>query len=317
MSKRNYIGFAVLLALALPDTAAAAPTIGASLSIFAQVIGPLITLTAVMSTVVGAYLLFNGLKSFADASSSRGQVTFNDGFAKLIGAVLLISIPETLGIGVTSLFGATYDTRVYDGSYEYGGVTSCISGGGMILSCMANNIATNVVPVFLKVAFALMFLSGAALAAQTIYKMATQHGNGQRGHERGLVLKLLIAIVLANSPVFLGQMSETFGITGGTLSAIGTINSSSSLLAYNAPAGMLSQYASLIASLFRIFVMFGVIAVWRGLFLLKAGAEGSQQGAAGAGAWHIIGGVFLVNIKFTVCLVLNTTAGGGGTMGFC
>lgn len=324
--KWNAAAWGVLAAAIALDPSAALAQTSASQTIgdlFASlgndVWKPFIYLIVSAAYLVGFYLLATGLVKLRDAGGREGGGM--DGAARLAGAAFLICLPEVMGSGLMSFFGQAVGWRADQASA--GGTDLCVStvGGGSAspLTCVAKNFATNVVPVGVKVLFGLFYLAGMAMVAHAIYTAATASSSGQRGLPKGWSGRLVIGILVANVPQFMLAVATTLGIGGATINGNG-LNASSSLLSYSGTSvGLLSTYADLVKYVFTILVLFGVIAVWKGMMMLRAHAEGGQQGTMGSGLTHVIGGVLLANSKFTVCVVMNTLFGlsSGAQMGFC
>lgn len=316
------VAAAATLALApLPAAAQSSQTLGGVFSnVGDNLWQPFLLLIVAIAYLVGFGLLTSGLVRLRDASGREGG-TLGDGLGRLAGAAFLICLPDLMGAGLMTLYasgGAFSATGV-----AAGGTENCLSSAGAAtpLTCVAKNFAVNVVPVAIKVIFGLFFLVGLAIVAHCVHVAATASSQGQRGLPKGWTPKLVLGIVVANIPQLMMAVSGTIGIGDMTVNSSG-FNSGSSLLSYTGGSGaisVLASYADLIKWVFQILILFGVVAVARGISFLKAHADGGQQGGMGAGLTHIVGGVLLANSKFTVCVVVNTLFGfsAGTTMGFC
>ena len=301
--------------------AAAAQSTGLTLGdmvagIAADIWAPFWILTMGLSLLVGLYLVAMGIFKLRDIGG-HGQSTALDGLLRICGGAFLVALPDTLNIGLMSFYGAVTGHPMTSANAAVGAVDDCISGANAGLTCVAKNVATNLVPVFVEVSFGLMFLVGALMVFQALHGLATSHATGHHRMPDGWSSNLIWGILLCNTPHLLTLIATTLGITSATVGDSGGLNNAGGMLAYTAPANatVLASYASLIGYLFQIFVMFGVLAVWKGIVYLRAYASGQERGGMGPGMTHILGGVLLANAKFATCIVVNTFFGNG--FGFC
>lgn len=290
-------------------------TLGSVVAGFGDAIAPMGNVLLAGSFVLGTYLIASGVHRLKNGTDhGHGRDGLSDALMRIGGGSVLTSLLAFLGVGAESIYGT--DAGLVLQQVSTGGrMADCMSGGGSVpLTCVAQNIATDLVPVFLAVSFWLFYMIGAWWAGSAVHSIAQASGNGQM--PRGWAWKMGLGVLSLNTPHLMEMFQETFGISGGVIVKSG-LNSGSSLLSYAASgnAALLTQYQELIKWVFYILVMFGVIAVLRGISLLKAHAEGSGQGTMGAGMTHIVGGVLLANGKFTVCAVMATFVGNG--LGFC
>lgn len=313
------VWLAALMLLASPSLAlAASDTMGGVIGTLAgDIWQPFWHLLLGLGFLLGLYLVAAGLAKLRDTGGpgSRGAA---DGILRLVGGALLIALPDTVNIGVVSFYNSITGHAMQSGGNGPGAVAECLQsmGGGSPLTCVAKNVASNLVPVFIEVSFGLFYLVGVAMILHAIYTMATSHAAGHNQTPKGWLARVVIGFLICNVPHLMLTVQNTLGIRNGTVMDTG-FSRNSSLLAYTADssAGVLAQYAELIGYCFQILVMFGVIAVWRGIMYLRAFADGSERGGMGPGITHIIGGVLLANAKWTTCIVVNTFFGSG--LGFC
>lgn len=283
-------------------------------------IQPLITLIVAMAYLVGFILIFNGLMKLKE---SEGQTkSYADGGMRIFAGALFVALPSTIGVGIGTLFGDG-STGIYQSTgVGAGQVQQCLFSGGQTdtLSCMINNIKINVLPVGMDVVYLLVVLWGLYLVFSSLYKMAKMQAQGGGQEARGWLGGFVIGIILVNLPRLMVAIQETLGITSGVISSSGFVGVGSSLLSYRGSetVGVLAQYSSLVSGVMAILPLFGVIAVVRGMAIIKAYSDGgSKEKSLGSGLTHIFGGVMLANAKWTICVVLNTLVGGGEITGFC
>lgn len=297
--------------------AAAGSTLGNVISTFASdVWQPFWLLLIGIGFLCGLWLIATGISKLRDIGGHSNQNSALDGIMRIIGGALLVGLPDTINAGIGTFF-ASVTGHVSDGTTTVGGVTDCVGATGQdALTCVAQNIAGNVVPVFTEVSFCLMYLLGAGLIVHALYSLSMSHATGRAQMPKGWVARIIIGALICNTPHLITAIETTLGITSGTIMTTG-FDKNSNMLAYTSDgsSAILTQYATLIGYIFQILVMFGVFSVWRGITYLRAFAEGNERGGMGPGITHIVGGVLLANGKWTVCIVLNTFV--GGAMGFC
>lgn len=275
--------------------------------------------------LLGVWLVATGLSRLRDIGGSHGhaQGQAMDGITRIVGGALLVALPDTMNAGIMTFYGNITGHAMNSANGQVGGVNSCLAttGGvaGSTLTCVAHNVASNLVPVFIEVSFGLLYLIGAAMILHALYTLATSHAAGHRQIPKGWVARIVIGALICNVPHLMSAIETTMGIQNGTILDTG-YSQTSNLLAYNnTSGGVLAEYSQLIGYLFQILVMFGVIAVWRGIFFLRSYAEGTGRATVGQGLTHIIGGVLLTNSKYSTCILMNTFMGAaaGAAMGFC
>jgi len=333
---RNTAAILSLLAMASP---AGAQTIGGQLqSIVTNVWNPLFLLVAVGTALLGVFLFFRGMMKLVEAAQSGGRGGFGPGITHIVIAAFLIALPDAAGIGMMSVFGSARGGGTLDaGSLDYndggmggdflsaitgglanvGAVDNCLVSAGPA-TCMAKNLATNVVPMAIMMLFAMVFIVGLIAFASAIADIAkaSERGDNSKGH----VTRIVTAILLMNAPLFFTMMTTTLLNAGDSPITATGFNSNSPMLSYptGSPIAVVQNFTQLIGHSFTILTFFGAWAFVRGIFMIKAVAEkGGQSGSYGMAATYIVAGVLLANAKFSACLVLGTIGGANMGSGFC
>lgn len=311
-----------------------------------DMVGPLMFVVSLLSTLGGAILFIKGLLKLKDAHQGQGEI--KAAFVSIFCATCLIALPEAAGMGMMSMMGtnniffSTSDLSLSDvldgnaaasqskslsstvaGIASAQGVTQCYNGGGV--PCMAKNLAVNVVPVAIIATFAFAYIAGLWGFGSSLFEMARHSGERGGGSPPGFWTKVAASIALLAAPPVLTALSQS---VMGDPSPVGLrgLNTGSSFLTYEGGGGgsnILKQYAELIGYLFHIAALFGVIAFVKGIFILKGAGEQRQNATYSHGIVFMVAGVLLANAKLSTCTLLGTIVGFGNqgnlgnVMGFC
>ncbi|MTH95993.1 hypothetical protein [Roseibium sp. RKSG952] len=317
-----------------------AQTIGSTLGQFVDDVGnPFMMLIFFCSAVGGLFLFIKGLFKLAEASQERGGGGYGSGVACILAAAILIALPDAAGMGMKSLLGdvrgggtlggggldyndsmtdsGTFLDQLMNGTNRNVKAPENCLDASAPMTCVAENLAKNIVPMAVYVLFALTFLVGFLGFAATIFKIV--QSNDRRETTGGHFVRLALCALLMNSPFLLTLINTTIGITDSPITAGGLI-SKSSLLEYSVSneSETLAQYAELVTHSFWILALFGAWAFIRGIVMMKSVSEqGSQGGSYAMAGVFIVGGVLMVNMKFSICLVVNTIGYDTAFPGFC
>lgn len=308
-----FVAILVGFLVAFPPFAAVAQTLGGAIENVGATYDPLRILILGACSLAGAWLAGTGLRSLARAATeaARGQdASYVVGFKRLGAGALVFAIPSALGIGLETLWGRA-DGFAF-GRGLVGAPNDCLRPGSGGIACVADNLARNLAPVAVAAAVALSFLYGLWLAAKTLYDWATaQDGGPQRGSVAG---RLVLAVLFANVPFLAIATSETLGVGNllGLSPEAKIVTTSAEFLHAQIGSGVVAeQAATLVRSLFVLLAMFGVVAVLRGLVLIKETADGrgASDRGFGVGVTHVLAGVLMMNMQWTVCTVSMTLVG--------
>lgn len=300
---------------------------------------PLFLLIAVVAAVGGIWMMAKGLMKLAEAANDRGGKGFAPGLIWVIVGAMLIALPDTAGMGMSTIFGSArgsgtltgagldykdgitgdYFKAMTGGTVAAGDVANCLVADDPAV-CMARNIAVNAVPMAIMVLFSLVFLAGLAGFAMTLVEMAKN--SDQQGQSKSHVTRLVVSALLMNAPMAFSFMSQTmFGTSTSTLTgAFGNLDPDSSLLKYTSGSSIdiVKRYSALIGYCFTILAFFGAWAYVRGIFMVKGVAEaGRNAGSYGMAGVYMVAGILMANAKASTCVIMKTTGGAGLAAGFC
>lgn len=337
LSKFLKFSTAAVFAMAPGFAYAQSNTIGDRLqSIGQEVWGPLFFLIACASFAIGLYLMGAGLLKLTRQHESREGI-WRSGLAHIVAAALLISLPDAAGIGLRTVFnqstaasalsGVGLDFESGTGSNPMQSIAGNAQGAAAPqncmgqeapATCMARNIAQNAIPMAVWTLFGITFLVGLITFSGAIIDITKSQG--QQGLPKGWGAKIVTSVLLMNAATLFTFASNTvLSATDSPVTEQG-LNSGSSLLQYpvDSSIAIVQKYAEMIGYCFTILTFFGVWAFVRGIFLVKATAEGrSNHGSYGMGFVFIVAGILLANAKYSACVILTTMGGSGMSQGFC
>ena len=344
---RAPLALTLVMLLASVRPATAQESLGGRLNaVIENLSGPVIYLIAILAFVVGLGLFAKGLMGLIKAGQ-QGYVGSQNGMggplATLVAGAFLTILPHFAGVGITTIFGSsdvfgmadlTSHTFALDDdagsrsaarSSSFAGFatveapTNCIESAATV-TCMAGNVAKNVVPVGVLAIFIAAFVIGLAQLMGCL-KSAVEGMDTGRGLPPGWFAKLVIALLLMNSIILFNLATSTiFG--GGDLMNQTGLNLGSSLLSYSLPGsgtdGPWVHYEEMVQYALIILTLFGAWTFVKGLTVLSAASEGrSQNATVGGGVVFVVAGVLLVNSKQSVCILATTILGEAGSFGFC
>jgi hypothetical protein len=294
--------------------------------------------------------------SQASESGGRGDGA-GSGMIRLAMGIMLFALPDIAGIGMQSMFGVGVSNIFGGASelaqisqqldLETGSGSGAMSAGNSLLSqaignagtpqtpddcyaaatgitCMAKNIAKNAIPMGIYAIYTICFLAGLAMFASCLWTASKAYGQSSQGLPPGFWTKAAVALLLINSPLLIMTFATTLQGQGGVLTIQG-FDAGSNFLSYSFQqtqqasntSAQLQKFAELIGYVMVILAFFGVWAFFKGIFMVKATAEGKSQGTMGGGFVFMVGGVLLANAKISTCMILYTFGGTGMTFGFC
>jgi hypothetical protein len=321
------------LAASFPITASAAGTTsvtaadglgGLVYSAAQDIANPVGLLIIALAYLVGFWGMASGLMSLVKASNGDHH-RLAEGLLKIIGSAFLCALPDTCGVGLATFMSDGFYGGNLTTAFANHAVMDCtVSTGAAGITCMAKNIGMNLVPVFTEACFVLMYVCGVTIVCTQIYKaMMSANERGGRGIPEGFVTKLSIGFLICNVPSLIERLETTLGYGSPMITATGAQglgqSTPPSLLAYTYSGtnglGILSTYQELLGWCFTILVMFGIIAICRGLLQLKDLTDGKRGEGYGGAFTSIIFGCLLANGKASTCLIMTTMLGNG--LGFC
>lgn len=287
-----------------------------------DIFNPIAIFLSGFAYLLAIYMAGNGLWYLKKASNenNNGRFTPIQGLMRILGAGALAALPDTLNVGIGTFFSNLGTSTV--NLSNAGTVSSCMTTEGTTnaLTCVAENIGKNIVPVTIQALFMGMFLVGACIIIKQLYTLSV-HQEGARVTLGSTFSKIMVGIICCNVPAFFYAFEGTFGVTNSIVTNSGAgVNTTNipSILSYTPSANVqvLQSFSELISWCFVFLVLVGVLSFIRGVSILYSHSNGGGGHSSLTSAYvHMIAGILLANGKFTMCFILSSFIGDG--LGFC
>lgn len=282
---------------------------------------PVLIMLSGISYMLSVWMAGNGLWYLKKANdeNEHGNKSTYQGLARILGAGALGALPDTLNAGILTFLSGTGN---YTGNIVgAGSVSSCLSSEGSTnaLTCVAENVGRNIVPVTVQFIFIGCFIIGAGIILRELYKLSTHH-EGARITMGSIFTKMVVGIICCNVPAFFYAFEGTLGINDSTITGSGAAvgDSVPSMLSYtpSSNVAVLQSFSQLISWCFVFLVLVGVLSFVRGVAILYAQADGGGGRNSTTSAFvHMVAGILLANGKMAMCFIMTSFIGDG--IGFC
>ena len=161
-------------------------------------------------------------------------------------------------------------------------------------------LVADLTPGLLAATSIVCYLAGLAMMGVTaarLLKHAVRFGGGAPPVAMGTAATLIVGIALITLPSWMDATAHSlFG---------GTPATSTATLGYGG-AGAGVEIDALLEAVFAIVAFVGLFAFVRGLFILRAGADGKPSATLGAAAAHLVGGIAAWHIVALIDAVQTT-----------
>ena len=133
------------------------------------------------------------------------------------------------------------------------------------------------------------------MAALRMLKHSDSFGKGAPPSGLGTLATFLAGVILLQLPSWMNAVAITFFGTSAT--------PTQAVLGYGTPDASIDR---LLAAVFTIVVLTGLVAFIRGIFVLRACSDGRPSATAGSAAMHIVGGTAAWHIIAVIDAVQTT-----------
>ena len=210
------------------------------------------------------------------------------------GAAAFLNLPAAFG----ALRATLYKTAQEPGtiSQKFGDVSGAASDG---LDGALVHMVQDIAPALTLLTGAIAFISGLFLICSGLLAMSNIGFGQENTTKKQIAARLAVGTMLTSFATSINTiLASIFGTTGATSSAALAYNTSALDAATNA------QVTGLLNAIFMWLALIGIIAILRGLWILKDLLE--KGGGLTAPLTHLIAGGMLVNMGPTVHLIEKT-----------
>ena len=294
-----------LIVTIAPETAQAAPPpppggpdIGGVLDNLRTSIRRVPNILTSISFIAGLMLAVWGVLRLKAHVDNPNQFPISDGIKRLIAGGAFLGLPVTTNVIKGSIFG-TDTGEIADSAW---GVVAPVGPPVALDEVAVTFITTMALPMkYLLISFS--YISGLALILVGISRLVKTAQEGPRGPTG---MGTLITFISGMALMSLGQSMGTFttSLFGDGQMKNFTVLNASVAGALTAPEQQ--QLINVIGSVLMFVSLVGFIAFIRGLFLLKAVADGNQQHSLTQALTFLLGGALAVNLGDVVNMFQDT-----------
>ena len=285
---------------AAPPPPPGGPDIGGVLDNLRTSIERVPNILTTIAFVSGLFLAVNGVLKLKNHVDNPAQFPISDGIKRLIAGGAFLGLPVTTNVIKGSLFG---NTQVdIQGSAGGWGVVAPAAPPVALDEVAVHFITTMATPMkYLLISFS--FISGLALILVGISRLVKTAQEGPRGPAG---MGTLFTFIAGMAMMALGQSMGTFAssLFGDNQMKNFTVLNANVTAALTAPEQQ--QLINVIGSVLMFVSLVGFIAFIRGLFILKAVADGNQQHSLTQALTFLIGGALAVNLGDVVNMFQDT-----------
>lgn len=236
------------------------------------------------SYLIGAWFILRGIQMLR-SHIENPQTPLAEGLKRLAVGGAMLSLPMLIMI-VRNTFGNMSAAPLANSGWNGG----TASGG---LDGMVTNLVSNIarpayfgIEIFCYIAGALLIL----FAMQRLVRTAQDQQRGPLGF--GTITTFLVAGILLSLPQFLGTINTTIFGAAGALTKIDLL----SLASAGVDTAQREAATRVLSAIFAFMAIIGFLSVVRGLFILKAFADGNGQATMMSVVTHIVAGALAINL---------------------
>lgn len=294
----RWIGLPFIVLLATTSQASA-QTIGAVIANLTVSFGTLPNLLASFAYIMGVFYAVYGVYKFKDHVDNPSQTPLSAGVKRFLAGGMFLSLPFMMEAFKASLFGAPAIVSTT-------GTTRNVAPVGPGMDKMIFDLITDIANPMVVLLTSFVYISGVLLLIVGISRMIRTAQDGPRGPAGlGTIATLFVAGALLSSGGLITAFTSTlFG--DATINTFASINP-----AIIANAADRASIGSVIESVMIFIMIVGMIAFIRGLFVLRAFAEGNQNATIMQSLTFLFGGALAVNLGDLIN-VLQATVGIAG-----
>ncbi len=301
----SVLGVAVMPSLAF---AVAGPDIGGVLDNLSGSLRNFPNILTTISFVSGIFLAVSGVLKLKNHVDNPSQIPISDGIKRLIAGGLFIGLPLATNIAKGSIFGTSV-SEVQGNAAGWNVVVPAIPPVG--LDQLAVTFISSFAEPMKDLMITFSYLSGLAFILIGISRLIKTAQEGPRGPTG---MGTLITFLTGAALMSLGQSMGSF-----TSSLFGN-NTMRNFVDLSAPvqaalsAAEEKQLENVIGSVMMFVSIVGFVAFVRGMYVLKAVADGNQQHSLTQAFTFLLGGALAVNLGDVINMIQSTI--GATALGF-
>lgn len=278
-------------------------------NVHSSTLGAGIALLLALCFVGGLFLFYKAARNLIDVTDGKSQAGFGSALMPLAAGTFLIALPTTIAIGLGTITGGNTAWNI--------AAQDEVGNAGMLeadnVMSMIGNFAINAAGPLSTLVMGLAVLIGIALVASSMFGLAKMSDSSQQAESPAAIgARFFVGICLVNIFWLMDMIGGSFGLENLQQDNLTKISNLAYTAATQAQAteDVTARFNYVIDIAFMALIPFGLMALVRGMLILKDAADQrKQQAGLGAGLTHIVGGIALVNAKVVSCAVMKTLAG--------
>lgn len=287
---------AAALFTTLPALADAADTVGGLMTSTTTQLGSLTNPISAGSYIIGIILFIQGLMGLHRYSQKpgAGDPPLSGIMFRMTGAGLFSLFPSALGIARETMFGSSPDTK-FHASWAAAGAS-----GGQGLDYALISMINDIKPGLTYAISAVAFISGIFMTGKGLMGLANYNFQKDDMNKLKIFTSLGVGSALVSMTSSVNTiLNSVFGNTTSYAMADALAYDKSSL-----DAASVAHIDAVMGAIFTWLAMIGLIAMLRGMWVLKQSIEGSK--GLTAPLTHLIAGACLVNCGHFIPMVQKT-----------
>jgi hypothetical protein len=247
-----------------------------------------------LAYIAGLFLSVSGVMKFKYHVDSPGNVPISDAVKRLLSGGMFLALPAVMT--------AAFETVDGGGTVSRSSALATGGGGGATLDAMVISIMSDVNGPFAFALSAFCYLGGVIFILLGISRLVKTAQDGPRGPlGLGTIFCFLIGGALMNFNSLLGGF--TYSLFGDGSIATNVKFTADVNAALGAGAG---QAKTVVEAVMAFIILVGLLAFARGLFVLKAFADGTGNATVAQGLTFLFGGALAVNLGDLINAIQQT-----------
>lgn len=293
------LGFAKLNAYTfIAPTSSGTPTLGDMIKTGLNNAAILVDVAAFLAFIIGVFFVLRGIQLLKAHIENPQSGPVAESIKRLAVGGALLSFPMIAKV-VSMTFGSTADALTNTNWNATKGGTGL---DGMFVNFISNiaNPAFFGIEVFCYIAGVLMVL----FAMQRLVRTAQDGPRGPLGF--GTIVMFIVAGLLISIPQFLTVLDSSIFFFKGSSSGTALTKVEFMSLSGAIDAAQIQNAKNVFSGILAFMAVIGFLSVVRGLFILKAFADGSQQATMMSVVTHLVAGAIAINLGSFINAVQNS-----------